>query len=124
MSLKYPDSLPLDSIKEIVRIIQAGNTVPEKAALAKHLWVVQGYAQKMLVGDPDSVLVGMQNPTLVPQAMPDNLPDLVSMLEKLALAESGAEFTAQEFQVPPAWLLQLVIEKLVELLLAYLKNKN
>ena len=55
----YPDSFPYTSVSEVVRIVKSGDLASEKAAFGKHIWVVQGYAQSMLLGDPDKAKAGL-----------------------------------------------------------------
>lgn len=50
----YPSGFPYDSVKEVVRIVRENKLAEDKAAFGKHVWVVQGYAMAMLLGDPDS----------------------------------------------------------------------
>lgn len=128
--MNYPTTLPLADIQEIIRIIQTGSMVPEKAHLAKHLWIVQGYGQYSLFGDPDvPTLTGMeadlaiQSLAIRAQAA-ETMPELVDALKAIVAQNApGNELRAQSLAVPITWLLQLVMSKLVELLVEYLKNK-
>ena len=54
MTIKYPDSFPLDSIREIVNVVRSGDLKNQASVLAFHVWNVQGYAQKTFIGDPDA----------------------------------------------------------------------
>lgn len=51
---QYPDTFPLASVQAIVQIITGNKVAAQKAAFGKHIWVVQGYALMMLLGDPDA----------------------------------------------------------------------
>jgi predicted metallopeptidase len=50
----YPDSF-IDELKNVVNIVRSGDVMEQKEALVHDAWVVQGYAQKMIVGDPGIV---------------------------------------------------------------------
>lgn len=53
MSVRYPETFPLDSIREIVNVVRSGDIKSQASILAFNVWQVQGYAQKTLIGDPD-----------------------------------------------------------------------
>ena len=48
----YPDDAPVESVREIVRLLREGKAQAESAAFAKHVWLVQGYLQRMTMGTP------------------------------------------------------------------------
>ena len=50
----YPGGFPYESVKEVVRLVRENKLSDNKAVFGKHVWVVQGYAMSMLLGDPDS----------------------------------------------------------------------
>ena len=119
----YPNYFPYDSVKEVIRMVTAKTMLTEKAAFGKHVWVVQGYAQSTLFGDPDAnpkldsgVIGGM---TVSPQddmvvgilnsLLESNRPNQVN-----AQAESGATV---KLSAPAAMstLLQWAVTKLLEL---------
>ena len=50
----YPDQFPYQSVVEVVRIIKGNTLATEKSAFGKHVWVLQGFAQSKILGDPDS----------------------------------------------------------------------
>ena len=77
----YPTIFPIIEIKKIVEIIRGGQVSENIAELAHAIWVVQGYAQGMILGDasPLSAPVDVENF------------DAVATLEKMA--DEGA--TAQ-----------------------------
>ena len=54
MTTKYPDSFPLDSVREIVNVVRSGDIKSQASVLAFHIWNVQGYAQKTFIGDLDA----------------------------------------------------------------------
>jgi hypothetical protein len=50
----YPPSLPVDCLTDIVNLIRSRQVAAEKAKFFNCVWTVQGYAQKLGFGDPDS----------------------------------------------------------------------
>lgn len=54
MSTTYPNSFPLSELQSIVSIVRSGNLKGNINQLAFDAWVVQGFAQKSLLGAPDS----------------------------------------------------------------------
>ena len=79
----YPDSFPYDSVKEVVRIVRENKLVEEKSFFGKHVWVVQGYAMAMLLGDPntqqkfDFNVIGKKNVALKDDVVIDILDSLM-----------------------------------------------
>jgi hypothetical protein len=51
---QYPDSFPIESIKAVIDAVKDGSAEGDVKVLAYHAWVVQGYAQKALVGEASS----------------------------------------------------------------------
>ncbi|MCC9655294.1 hypothetical protein [Rhodopirellula halodulae] len=49
--MQYPDSLPLTEIKLIIDRLRSGTVDGHLDEFAHAIWVVQGYAQKMLIGE-------------------------------------------------------------------------
>lgn len=86
----YPVDLPLDCAKEVIRIVTAGTIVEEKDRFALCVWNVQGYIQKVLLGEP----------------VPHAVPEFVELRAVLAKPRAGEI---------PSWLLVL-IEMLLKLL--------
>lgn len=54
--MSYPDGIPYSEIKAVLDIVRSGNLKASAASLAYNAWVVQGYAQKMVFGDPTMLL--------------------------------------------------------------------
>lgn len=65
----YPTSFPLVESVELVQIIRQNLIKEKKAVFARHLWTLQGFAMKSLVGDPDAP-VAVQPPTATPAPVP------------------------------------------------------
>ena len=63
----YPTSFPLVESVELVQIVRQNQIKEKKAVFARHLWTLQGFAMKSLVGDPDAPAVA---PTPAPAPLP------------------------------------------------------
>lgn len=108
--MNYPTEIPVDCVREIIRIVRDGKLLTERANFARHAWNVQGYLQRVLLGEPQGV-IGETGP----------LED-ASALAALAVLEPPAAARAEEFAiralpVPVSLLLRWLIEKLIESLL-------
>ena len=51
--MTYPQSFPVESIAEVVAVLRKQKPV-DKASLGLHGWLVQGYLQKLILGEPDT----------------------------------------------------------------------
>lgn len=51
--MTYPQSFPVESIAEVVAVLRKQKPV-DKASLGLHLWLTQGYVQKLVLGEPDT----------------------------------------------------------------------
>jgi len=51
--VNYPEAFPVESVAEVVKVIRKQVEV-DKASLARHAWNVQGYLQKVVLGEPDA----------------------------------------------------------------------
>lgn len=51
--VNYPDSFPVESIAEVVAVFRKQKPV-DKASLGRHAWNVQGYLQRIVIGEPDT----------------------------------------------------------------------
>jgi hypothetical protein len=52
---RYPQTAPIADAINAFNIIKAGEHATRAAELAESLWIVQGYAQKITIGDPSPV---------------------------------------------------------------------
>jgi len=50
---EYPSELPIAEIKNVITIIKSGEATQKTAELAHDVWVIQGYAQSRIIGDPN-----------------------------------------------------------------------
>jgi hypothetical protein len=106
--VKYPTELPVECVRELVRIVRRGEIARERAAFAQHAWNVQGYVQRMVIGEAVSV---------VGEAMP--LPtDERATTELLGLVEESCEDegVARGLGLPATLLLRWLLSKLIEAL--------
>jgi hypothetical protein len=109
MSTSYPVDLPAVEGLEIVSILRNGEVVSKKAKFAYNVWVLQGYAQKTLIGDPSSAaVVGV---VLTPSAVPTDF-DVAAELEKLCAGTIVAESV-----VPWQQILQWALTELIKLII-------
>lgn len=118
MSSTYPQDLPIAQGLEIVSIIRNGELAAKKAVFAYNVWLLQGFAQKTLLGDPGTPASTPPGGgvVLTPSAVPANF-DAVGELEKLCLdAQSGA-VTAQA-SVPWKQILLWALQELGTILAA------
>lgn len=106
----YPSELPLDCVKEAVRIIRQRRIVAEKSAFAHHVWVIQGYLQSKLLGDAQNVIGGAA------YREPVGADDLMcGLLEVVARHDSDA---IGDIPLPVALILRWLLVKLLEMLSA------
>ncbi len=95
MSVSYPTEFPVLAAGEIVSIIKGGTVKENVAVLAKDLWIIQGYAQYQLVGEPKAAAASDAATTLggslhlESEAVVDY--DGLAALEHLCSAEATAE---------------------------------
>lgn len=108
-AVEYPVEMPVECIREILRIVRAGRWVEERAAFAKHGWSVQGYLQRLLLGEPQPVIGA------TPCTDESALLALESLeRQSIAQAEGAAQ---QALPVPLAALIDWLVRKLLEALL-------
>lgn len=108
----YPAELPLEAIKEVVRIVQGGTVAQEKAAFGKNVWIVQGYAQSRVLGDPDQLTL-MASPQVGEDALVGILNQIVAHAES---APTPQAIDPALLTVPLELLLQWAVKQLLKLL--------
>lgn len=99
----YPSSLPLSEIQSVVSIIRTGEVVSRKAALAHDLWILQGYAQSKIIGNPETNISAQ------------SADDAFFILEKLADEQPVAQASI-DWTVILQWAIQMLLDM-------YLKGK-
>jgi len=113
-TVAYPGSFPFDSLKSVITILKGDDVIAHKAELAKHIWLIQGYAQSQLLGDPSGLsVIGAL------AAEPPGDP-LLTVLENVAAAHEAsysAELpTKSSLPLPLEFLLQWALKELLSLL--------
>ncbi|MBX9652071.1 hypothetical protein K2Y11_00485 [bacterium] len=103
----YPNVLPIEGVQEIIRIVRAGNLVTERSAFAKHAWNVQGYLQKVVLGEP-AVLIGSASPA----SDADALAALECLKSRAYAAAEGV--TSPTLPLPVQTILTWLVNKLLE----------
>lgn len=78
--MPYPNSIPFSEIKTMLEIVKSGNIKASANSLAYNAWIVQGYAQSCVFGDPN-MLLSKQD------AEDPNSVDPIDVLEKLVATE-------------------------------------
>jgi hypothetical protein len=109
MSFAYPTDFPIMEAKNVIDVIRSGDLLGQKEALAHDAWVVQGYAQSMLIGTPESTLASqaadLKNAEMEP---------LAALEKVVADAESGA--ISSQIAIPWMLIAKYAIEILLKLL--------
>jgi hypothetical protein len=104
MSL-YPADLPLDKVMEVVGIVKSGDIAKKRALIGYDLWLLQGYAQRSVLGDPDDPNGAI---SLSAVAKPENF-DAVAELEKIGSGAVQAQ-GAVPWQAILMWALQELVQ--------------
>ena len=113
--MAYPTDLPLLEIQNVISIIRNGEVKTKFKDFAHDLWIVQGYAQGMIIGKPE----GDFN-LLTAQAADDF--DPVATLEKLC-ADDGNAVSAQA-AIPWGLILSWALKLLQEIFDEYLGGEG
>ena len=79
--MPYPSSIPFAEVRQILDIAKSGNLKDSAALLAYNIWIVQGYAQNQLFG----------NPPLLMKESAESDQDGLAVLEKLAASEDNID---------------------------------
>jgi len=115
----YPTEFPLSIGLEVISLIKNRQLRSNRAKLAHHLWVLQGYAQLNLIGDPNvAILASAAEPEAISNTSDvfvfNASPDPVSILQRACDAQSPDNITSQ-IDIPWAQLLQWAISELLKL---------
>jgi|APCry1669188970_1035186.scaffolds.fasta_scaffold70358_2 hypothetical protein len=100
--MNYPESLPLTEIKNILDIVKTGDIKGKVQDLMHNAWVLQGYLQKQMIGNPSNLLLAKQSSE-----------DPVAVLENVINQADSSELVAQisvPWSIVLPWLLKLIAE--------------
>jgi hypothetical protein len=107
----YPSLLPVHEVREIIRIVRLGTIVQEKSSFAKYAWTLQGYLQKVLLGEPTPLIGECRE-----LADAEVLTALESWsAQAIATAEDASPRT---LPIPTSFILKWLVNKLLEALLS------
>ncbi len=101
----YPDAAPIPCIAQTINIIRTGEVSEKKEELFLHLWNIQGYAQKVLLGEPEQdvhLLAGNNEQQLV--ALESALTDMQNTLNAQLFGDASEPQAAMD----PATIIALV----------------
>lgn len=104
----YPTDLPLAEIKSVIDIVRAGEIVSRKSDFAHDVWVVQGYAQRFVLGSPPDISLA--------QAVSEECEDPVAQLEKVVASASDEASTQSLSDINWKAILQWAIKMLLQVL--------
>lgn len=107
--VQYPDLFPIESVKQIVTIVKSGTIKEQVSPFAFHVWVIQGYAQKQVLGTPDG------GASIMTTQKSASLESALSMLELLASDEPKTQASVDWSLILP-YLFQLLKDVLDDLL--------
>ena len=102
--MSYPSSIPFAEMKVMLEIVKSGNIKASTAALAYNAWIVQGYAQSCLFGEPNMLLSRQ------------SADDPIDVLEKLVASEDQLD---AQLSIP--W--DVVLKYAAQMVLAALQAK-
>ena len=100
--MNYPESLPLTEIKNVLDIVKTGDIKGRVQDLMHNAWVLQGYLQKQMIGNPSNLLLAKQSSE-----------DPVAVLENVISQADSSELVAQisvPWSIVLPWLLKLIAE--------------
>jgi hypothetical protein len=113
--MDYPKEAPLECLRELVRIVRQGGIVVERAAFARHAWNVQGYLQRLALGDPVSVIGSAGVAESAGEASDD---EAISSLELLAEQACEEAAVSRGIGLPASVLLRWLLGRLLDSLLS------
>jgi len=112
MATSYPVDFPVAEGLEIVTIVRQGQVKAKLSTFSHRVWVLQGFAQKVGLGNPEDGSLGEPIPDMS-LLTSQGVTDPVDVLEKVCEAHK-AGVTAQ-FAVPWALLLKWALGELLKL---------
>ncbi len=115
----YPLNFPLSQAMEVVAIARQGKVKEKAAVFAHNLWVLQGFAQKTFVGDPDAPASGLSETggVLVPDISLFAVEDPVAALEKV-IEQHQSDAVVAQASLPWGLILKWALNELVKVVTA------
>lgn len=95
--MPYPSSIPFSEIRQVLDIAKSGNIKDSSALFAYNIWVVQGYAQNQLFG----------NPSLLMKETLESNQNGIEVLERIAASEGSID---PQMSIPWGVVLQFVVQ--------------
>ncbi len=114
----YPRDFPLSTGLEVISLIKSGQLKANRAKLAHSLWVLQGFAQLNIIGDPN-VDVIPSSAEAAPVVTSDVFifsakDDPLDVLQRVCDSQSP-ENVSKQIDIPWAQLLQWAISELLKM---------
>jgi hypothetical protein len=115
MSVSYPKDFPLAETLELITIIRNGEVGAKKAQFGHNVWLIQGFAMRVTLGDPGTGLSETDaGVVLTPSAAPADF-CAIEALEKVCANIQNGALTAQG-AVPWKDILKWALQELVVVL--------
>jgi hypothetical protein len=113
----YPTELPIFELRAVLATINSGDIMGQKAEFFKNLWWVQGYGQKLMLGEQTQMVSASAAPFGLPPGAPEiaSNQDAAGVIQKIIDNSDGA--SAQAMSELWAALVSWAISKALELLL-------
>ena len=105
----YPTELPIFELRAALSIINSGDIMGQKAEFFKNLWWIQGYGQKLLLGENAQMVAA--------SAASDITTDQEAAAAMQKIIDSGDEMNAQVLSTLWTALVSWAINKALEYLL-------
>lgn len=111
--VEYPQSIPLLEIKSIIDVVRNGKLKEDLPTVAKSGWIVQGFAQKMLIGEPGSTPPSTPDFSLTSQSSVDIMAELEKFVAKVESGETTAQISIP-WDLVAQWVLKLLLDLIQE----------
>lgn len=119
----YPKDFPLSTALEIISTVKSGQIKANRAKIAHDLWLLQGYAQLTIIGDPD---VDVLASTLPPEDT-KNVSDIfifsaqadpIDVLQRVCDDSQSPDNISAQSDIPWAELFKWAVGELIKIALA------
>lgn len=111
----YPETLPMAEVLELVQVIRGGKAKENVPLVAHRLWVLQGFAMKSTLGDPNG---GPDTTPLFPFSVqkPEGFCALDVLEKHCKECQDEAVVVSQAVNVPWALIIKWAVDELIVLL--------